>query len=93
MNAINLTPSSDETPAVDRAEAATGHPHTLGVEFTDNELLVGEGPGSPDMSEFGEAPDVETHTVEPHTVEPHTIEPHTVESHDDESAGAPSPDL
>jgi len=64
MSRANPTPSSDETPAVDRAELATGHPHTLGVEFTDDELLIGEGPGSPDMAEFGEAPDVETHSDE-----------------------------
>jgi hypothetical protein len=64
MNGINLTPSPDETPSTDPAEQADGHPHTLGVEFTDDEILVGEGPGSPDMTEFGEEPDVETHSAE-----------------------------
>jgi hypothetical protein len=82
MNATNITPSPDDVPAVDRAEYATGHPHTLGVEFTDDELLVGEGPGSPDMTEFGEAPDVETHSDETHSNETHS-----------DGAGAPSPDL
>lgn len=83
MNGSNITPSPDDVPAVDRAELATGHPHTLGVEFTDDEILIGEGPGSPDMAEFGEAPDVETHDTE------------TVADTDthDEPAGAPSPDL
>ena len=100
MNATNITPSPDDVPAVDRAEYATGHPHTLGVEFTDDELLVGEGPGSPDMAEFGEAPDVETHSVEPHSEGTDHDEPSAaefgeapdVETHS-EPAGAPSPDL
>jgi len=86
MNGSSITPSPDDVPAVDRAEHTTGHPHTLGVEFTDDEILIGEGPGSPDMAEFGEAPDVETHSVETPDVEAHSVEY-------DEPAGAPSPDL
>jgi hypothetical protein len=97
MNGSNITPSPDDVPAVDRAESVTGHPHTLGVEFTDDEILVGEGPGSPDMAEFGEAPDVETHSVETHSVETssdETAEPAAPASHGhDENVGAPSPDL
>jgi hypothetical protein len=59
----NATPSSDETPAVDRAETAEGHPHTHDVEFTDDETLVAnEVIGG--AAEFGESPDVETHDYE-----------------------------
>jgi len=55
-------PSSDEAPAVDSAEIAVGHPHTLGVEYADDETLVPDGTVA--EAEFGEAPDVETHDYE-----------------------------
>jgi FKBP-type peptidyl-prolyl cis-trans isomerase 2 len=56
-------PSFDEVPAVDKAESADGHPHTLGVEYTDDETLVSiESPGADE--EFGEDPDVEVHDDE-----------------------------
>lgn len=83
MTSANLTPSPDEIPAVDTAETADGHPHTLGVEYTDDEVLVGEGPGSPDMAAFGEEPDVETHVDEQPDGEPADGGQHQ----------APSPDL
>jgi hypothetical protein len=58
-----LSPSSDEAPAVDEAESAIGHPHTLGVEYTDDETLITvESPGADE--EFGEDPDIETHDDE-----------------------------
>ena len=63
-----FSPSSDETPAVDTAETAIGHPHTLGVEYADDETLVPDGSGV-DPAEFGEEPDVETHDYE----EPQTL--------------------
>jgi len=55
-------PSGDEAPAVDAAEIAVGHPHTLGVEYADDETLVPDGT-MPDV-EIGEAPDVEMHDYE-----------------------------
>ena len=47
----------DDAPSIDRAETAVGHPHTLGVEYTDDEILIGD-------AEFGEAPDIETYEDE-----------------------------
>jgi len=64
----DTTPTSDETPAGDAAETAQGHPHTEGVEFTDDETLV-ETHVVDDASEYGESPDVETHDYE----EPQTL--------------------
>ncbi|WP_411698377.1 hypothetical protein [Conyzicola sp.] len=58
-----LSPIGDEPPAVDRAEIAVGHPHTLGVEYSDDETLVPDGTGG-DVAEFGESPDIETHDYE-----------------------------
>jgi hypothetical protein len=58
-----ISPRSDEPPAIDRAETAIGHPHTLGVEFTDDETLVSDGTGD-DIADFGEAPDIEVHDYE-----------------------------
>jgi hypothetical protein len=52
-------PSGEEVPAVDAAEIAVGHPHTLGVEYADDETLVPDGTVG-DL-EIGEAPDIETH--------------------------------
>ena len=61
-----ISPSSDETPAIDAAETAIGHPHTLGVEYADDETLVPDGTGN-DTSDYGEEPDIETHDYdEPH---------------------------
>ncbi|GAB3607871.1 hypothetical protein GCM10027413_32800 [Conyzicola nivalis] len=63
-----LSPMGDEPASVDRAEIAIGHPHTLGVEYADDETLVPDGTGM-DVADFGEAPDVEMHDYE----EPHTL--------------------
>jgi len=63
-----FTPSSDEVPAVDRAETASGHPHTLGVEYTDDEVLIASD-ATIEVTEFGELPDIETHDYD----EPHTL--------------------
>lgn len=52
----NIPPSPDDVPAVDDAETAEGHPHTLGFEQND-------APVSAD-TDFGEEPDVETHSDE-----------------------------
>jgi len=64
----NATPSNDETPSVDRAETAAGHPHTDDVEFTDDETLVATDVIG-EAAAFGESPDVETHDYE----EPQTL--------------------
>lgn len=56
MHNPGFTTNGEEPPAVDAAETAPGHPHTKGVEFTDDETLVDD--------EFGEDPDVETHLDE-----------------------------
>jgi hypothetical protein len=55
-----ISASSDEPPAVDKAETAIGHPHTRGVEFTDDETLVPDGTGD-DATDGGESRDVEAH--------------------------------
>jgi hypothetical protein len=52
----NIPPSPDEIPAVDDAEMAEGHPQTFGFEQD-------AAPATAD-TEFGEDPDVETHSTE-----------------------------
>jgi hypothetical protein len=59
MSNTHLTPSPDEIPAVDTAESAEGHPHTQGFEQDD-----AAAPRDEADTEFGESPDVETHTTE-----------------------------
>lgn len=59
----SVHPSRDDVPAIDQAEDATGHPHTAGVEFTDDETLVATDVAV-EAPEFGEDPDVETHDYE-----------------------------
>jgi hypothetical protein len=63
MTVATISPSSDEPSAIDRAEIAVGHPHTLGVEYTDDETLVPDGTGD-DGTDSGESRDVHAHDYE-----------------------------
>ena len=63
MHNSHFTTNGEERPAVDVAETAAGHPHTKGVEYTDDEVLVGRDDEDDDDT-FGEAPDIETHLDE-----------------------------
>ena len=65
MRNPHFTMNSPERPAVDGAEVAVGHPHTLGVEYTDDEVLI-DGEDAVAYAEYGEDPDVETHLDEGH---------------------------
>lgn len=66
MHNSHFTINGEELPAVDVAETASGHPHTKGVEYTDDEVLVG-GDDPDEIGRFGEDPDIETHLDEgPH---------------------------
>ena len=55
MNGINLTPSPDETPSLDPAEQADGHPHTLAFLSGVNQVKS----RNLGVSRFGQAGDVE----------------------------------
>jgi hypothetical protein len=58
MSHTSIPPSPDDVPEVDVAEAGQAHPHTSGFEQADATASTETD------TEFGEDPDVETHSAE-----------------------------